>query len=125
MYFEALFPSYVGNYQWNNTLGVYGWQVEFIIPFGFSAGNYELRFNESCYGNGSMSGNESGSIESGSIDDSSLNNSEDLDLISYVHGIMFSNQLKNQKLPFINPEDMIKDFNEFKENLYWFNRTIS
>tara|TARA_Y100001934_G_C12348907_1_gene774296 strand:- start:701 stop:1624 length:924 start_codon:yes stop_codon:yes gene_type:complete len=59
---------------------------------------------------------ESESIESGSIDDSSLNNSEDLDLISYVHGIMFSNQLKNQKLPFINPEDMIKDFNEFKKN---------
>ena len=40
----------------------------------------------------------------------------DMSLVSYVHGVMFSRQLKNQRLPFINPEDLIKDFSGFKEN---------
>ncbi len=62
--FEALFPSYVGNYQWNNTLGAHGWEVEFIIPVGFPAGSHQLRFNESCYGYSGINGNSSGNIES-------------------------------------------------------------
>ena len=40
----------------------------------------------------------------------------DMGIVSYVHGVMFSNQLKNQKLPFINPQDLVKDFAEYKEN---------
>jgi FKBP-type peptidyl-prolyl cis-trans isomerase len=40
----------------------------------------------------------------------------DMGIVSYVHGVMFSRQLKNQRLAFINPEDLVKDFENFKQN---------
>ncbi len=40
----------------------------------------------------------------------------DMGVVSYVHGVMFSRQLKNQRLAFINPEDLLKDFQNFKQN---------
>ncbi len=49
-------------------------------------------------------------------EDTSYESNSNIDLVSYVHGVMFSNQLKNQKLPFINPQDLVKDFAEYKKN---------
>ena len=40
----------------------------------------------------------------------------DMGIVSYVHGVMFSRQLKNQRLPFINPEDLLADFENFNKN---------
>ena len=57
-----------------------------------------------------------GENQDSSAEETAYESNSNIDLVSYVHGVMFSNQLKNQKLPFINPQDLVKDFAEYKEN---------
>ena len=57
-----------------------------------------------------------GGTKDSASEETAVEEKADMSLVSYVHGVMFSRQLKNQRLPFINPEDLIKDFSVFKEN---------
>ena len=57
-----------------------------------------------------------GGTKDSASEETTFENKSDMGLVSYVHGVMFSRQLKNQRLPFINPDDLIKDFAEYKKN---------
>mgnify|MGYP005675579885 CR=1 FL=1 len=64
----------------------------------------------------SCGGTKETASEENSKEEVSVENETDMGLISYVHGVMFSNQLKSQKLEFITPEYLIEDFKEYKIN---------
>ena len=57
-----------------------------------------------------------GGTKDSASEETTIENKSDMGLVSYVHGVMFSRQLKNQRLPFINPDDLIKDFAVYKKN---------
>ena len=57
-----------------------------------------------------------GGTKDSASEETTFENKSDMGLVSYVHGVMFSRQLKNQRLPFINPDDLIKDFAVYKKN---------
>lgn len=56
----------------------------------------------------------------------SENTTADLDVVSFVHGVSFASQLKQQQLTFLNPDDLIKSFADYRVNgLGDFNPKIS
>lgn len=70
-------------------------------------------------------------VVSNKVTDSKSNNmlentTADLDVVSFVHGVSFASQIKQQQLTFINPDDLIKSFADYRANgLGDFNPKIS
>ena len=70
-------------------------------------------------------------VVSNEVTDSKSNNmlentTADLDVVSFVHGVSFASQIKQQQLTFINPDDLIKSFADYRANgLGDFNPKIS